>query len=195
LKDQVYSSQAYGLGGVLFADGTKWDRGYIAGNQIVGTTGNNNLTGTSGADTIDGRGGSDTVTGGGGADRYAFHEGYGALTINNGGTVGSAAHGELDFGGTIDKQELWFTHTGNDLVINHIGNSDQVTVSGWFGGDSSKQLSAVKLGGGLTVDSGLNSLISAMATFANDNPGFNPAAASTMPTDTTLQTAIAAAWH
>jgi hypothetical protein len=34
-----------------------------------------------------------------------------------------------------------------------------------------------------------------MATYSANNPSFNPATASQMPNDPTLQAAIAAAWH
>jgi hypothetical protein len=34
-----------------------------------------------------------------------------------------------------------------------------------------------------------------MATYSANNPGFNPATATQMPTDSNLQSAIAAAWH
>jgi hypothetical protein len=34
-----------------------------------------------------------------------------------------------------------------------------------------------------------------MASYGASNSGFNPTTATAMPTDTTLQNAIAAAWH
>jgi hypothetical protein len=48
---------------------------------------------------------------------------------------------------------------------------------------------------GLKVDTQVAQLISAMATYAAANPGFNPATATQMPADATLQGAVAAAWH
>jgi len=35
----------------------------------------------------------------------------------------------------------------------------------------------------------------AMAAYQANNPGFNPATATSMPTDPTLRSALAAAWH
>jgi hypothetical protein len=35
----------------------------------------------------------------------------------------------------------------------------------------------------------------ALASYAANNPGFNPTAVSQAPDDTNLQNAIAAAWH
>jgi hypothetical protein len=34
-----------------------------------------------------------------------------------------------------------------------------------------------------------------MATFATNNPGFNPVTATTMPTDPNLQLAVNSSWH
>lgn len=193
--DQTYYNNRYGVTEIRFQDGTVWDRSYIAGAQVTGTSGGNTLTGSSGADTFDGRGGTDTVTGGGGDDRYAFNQGYGSLTIDNGGTYGSGAHGKLVFGGGIGASDLWFEQTGSDLVITRIGSSDLVTVDDWFSGDSSKQMTDITLSSGLEIDSGVAALITAMANYKSSNPGFNAVSASSMPIDTGLQSAIASAWH
>jgi hypothetical protein len=47
----------------------------------------------------------------------------------------------------------------------------------------------------MQLDSQLSSLVSAMATFSANNPGFNPATATQMPSDSTVQSAIATSWH
>lgn len=90
---------------------------------------------------------------------------------------------------------MWFTNSGNNLIIQEIGNSDKVTISGWFGTNTSSKLAEIELSSGLMLDSQLNNLVSAMATYSTNTPGFNPATATEMPTDTTLQSAIASSWH
>ena len=45
------------------------------------------------------------------------------------------------------------------------------------------------------LDGQLENLVSAMATYQAANTSFNPTTATAMPTDTTLQNAIAASWH
>ena len=53
----------------------------------------------------------------------------------------------------------------------------------------------MKLSDGNMLDAQLNQLVSAMATFAVSNPSFNPATATQMPNDPSLQSTIGAAWH
>jgi len=93
------------------------------------------------ADTLDGGPGNDQLVvdypcgahhyiGGGGNDVYIFNPGDGQVTINNVG--GSVAHGSLEFSSAVDDEDLWFTHTSNNLVIQRIGSTDKVTISNWF---------------------------------------------------------------
>ena len=83
--------------------------------------------------------------------------------------------------------------SGNNLLITKLGTNDQIAVANWYtgAGHQVQQMSA----GGYTIDSQIATLISAMASYASANPSFNPTTATSMPTDTTLQSAITAAWH
>ena len=187
------SGNGAGLEQIVFGDGTSWSQQtLLAMASTVGTTGNNILYGTTGNDTLDGHGGSDLEIGQGGNDHYIFNAGYGRLEIDNRG--GSTAHGELDFGSGITDESLWFTQSGSDLLIQSIGSSDQIKVDNWFSSNGAA-LSEIKLSDGNMLDAQLNQLVSAMATFAVSNPSFNPATATQMPNDPSLQSTIAAAWH
>lgn len=188
----MLSDLTAGVRSITFDDGTVWSGASVRAGAIMGSAGADTLEGASSAEIFDGTGGTDSITGGGGSDTYVFKGGYGDLTIDN--TGGSDPHGTLQLGSNFTDQDLWFLQSGNDLVMQTIGESDIVTIADWFSSNDAK-LSAVSIDGGEQIDSSLNSLISAMATFANDNPAFDPATATGMPTDTTLQTAIAAAWH
>jgi hypothetical protein len=70
-----------------------------------------------------------------------------------------------------------------------------VDVSGWFA-NSNNQLQEISAGG-LKIDSQVSQLVQAMATYSANNPGFDPTTpgVSSVPNDTTLQNALAAAWH
>ena len=48
---------------------------------------------------------------------------------------------------------------------------------------------------GLKLDSQVAQLGSAMATYSAANPGFDPTTATQMPSDSGVQSAVAAAWH
>jgi hypothetical protein len=165
---------------------------------FTGTTGADTLTGSGFDETFDGKGapaGShDTEVGGGGADTYLFNKAYGQLTIDNSG--GASPHGQLDFGVGITEQNLWLMQSGNDLVIDRIGSTDSVTIQGWFSGDAGAPLAGIVASSdGMTIDTGVAQLVSAMAAFATANGGFNAATATNMPGNPSLQGAIAASWH
>jgi len=194
LLDTEVNSSFGGVQKVIFSDdGTVWTRQDLLSKGIVGTSGNDTLTGTSAAEWFEGNGGVDTINGGGGNDIYMFKPGDGQVTINNAG--GSSPHGSLEFDESITDEDLWFKHTGNNLVIQRIDSSDTVTIQNWFGSNSGAKLSEITLNGDIEVDSQLNNLISAMATYSSHNSSFNPATATAMPTDSTLQASIASSWH
>src|SRR6185369_2726530 len=101
-------------------------------------------------------------------------------------TGNSSKSGTLDFG-NIAANQLWFLKSGNDLKIDVMGSTQQVTVSGWFN-SAGAQLQSITAGG-LTLDTQVNALVQSMATYSAAHSGFNPAAsASTQaPNDTALQ--------
>lgn len=88
---------------------------------------------------------------------------------------------------------LWFATSGNNLQIDVMGTTNQLTVPNWItaGGNQPLEITA----GGLKLDGEVSQLVQAMATYSSGNPAFNPTAASQSPTDSALQGAIAAAWH
>lgn len=159
-----------------------------------GNAGSTALTVGSGANDILLAGtGNDTLTGGGGYDTYKFGAAFGQDTITNNG--GGAANGEIDFtSNAITDQNLWFEQSGNDLLIKLLGTNSEIDVSGWFGASAGAQVESINADG-LSIDSQVALLVQEMATYATNNPGFNPASAASMPSDPTLQGAIAASWH
>jgi len=179
-------------------------------DNVIGGSGNNAITGNSDNDIINGGNGNDwltggsgnntfivgtgnnTINGGGGTDTYQFGSSFGQDVINNG--YGAAAKGAIDFASGVTDENLWFQQSGSDLLVGLLGTNDQIDVTGWFNGIAGNQVQSVNAGG-LKLDTGVASLVQAMATYAADNPNFNPATATSMPTDTTLQNAIAASWH
>ena len=187
------SSTGSGVQNISFAAGTIWSGSQLLFLANNGTTGNDTIQGTSGNDLLDGRGGVDQVSGGGGNDTYFFREGYGTLTIDNAAGTDTAA-GQLDFGRGIQEQNLWLTQNGNNLILNVLGTSDAVTLANWFGPDASAQLSAIHLTDGKSLTTGVNQLLGTMESYQSSNPSFSIATATTAPSDTKLQTAVATDW-
>jgi Ca2+-binding RTX toxin-like protein len=197
LKNNLVTTSGQGVDQIVFDDGTTWTSTQLAAFKL-GTTGNDTVAGTTGNDTFYGSIGTDTFTGVGGADVYKFGSSFGKTTINNLASDGvTTARGEIDFGSGITDNELWFSQSGNNLQIALLGTQQSITVSNWFAGNARAQVQSITTADGLKIDSQVSQLVQAMATYSAANPGFDPTAASvhTLPTDTGLQTALAAAWH
>ena len=137
--------------------------------------------------------GSETITGGAAGNRYEISTATGQATIYANTSAGSP--NELNFDGGISDQNLWFVQSGNDLNVDLLGTNTSVSLKGWFSGGSS-QLQDITAGG-LKIDSQISQLVQSMATYATNNPGFDPTSSSTtvVPNDPTLQSAVSAAWH
>jgi hemolysin type calcium-binding protein/hemolysin type calcium binding protein len=186
-----------------FADGSHLTVGQPGYNQgplptftWLGTAGNDTLTGSAfGNNVFEGGAGNDTLNGGGGYDTYKFGTDFGQTVINNLASDGSAPKGEIDFGAGVAHDQLWLQRSGNDLQIDLLGTNQDLTVSGWYAGNARAQVQSIDAGDDLKLDSQLQQLVAAMATFSANNAGFDPTQVAQMPTDQTLQTAITAAWH
>ena len=161
--------------------------------------GTGNTVTASSYDTITIGGGVGATVDGGGNDSYQFGSTFGATTIDNNASGGlTAANGTIGFGSGITDENLWFKQSGNNLLIELLGTTDTITVDNWFGSNAGAQVSEIDADG-LKLTTAVASLVSAMATYQSANLLFNPQTASSMPTDTALQNAIAgtgtSAWH
>jgi hypothetical protein len=92
-----------------------------------------------------------------------------------------------------------FSAVGVDAVIaqmedaeTYLGSGER-RVYGFLG--ISNQLQEINSSDGWKLDGGVAALVQAMATYEANNPSFNPATATVMPANTTLQNAIAVTWH
>jgi hypothetical protein len=191
-------SQIQGLTHIQFADGTIWDRSAIAdavqtftwaGSATDPTLNGNNY----GSNIFQFESGAETANGGARNNAYQVSSSTGQATINL--PSSNTSHNEVDFLGSVTDQNLWFMQSGNDLKIDLLGTNTTATVDGWFAGQSG-ELQEITAGG-LKIDSQISQLVQAMATYAANNPGFDPtsSALQTVPSDTGLQNTIAAAWH
>jgi hypothetical protein len=164
------------------------------GSNTITASSSDTVTISSGANTLEAGSGGDAFDNSGtGANTYEFSSGFGSDTINNATSGGSTASGAVEFLSSINDEDLWFQQSGNNLVIDQIDSSNQLTIDNWYSTTGNQVASFTA--GGKTLDSSIASLVSAMASYASANPSFNPATATAMPTDTTLQSAITSAWH
>lgn len=100
----------------------------ISGNKL-----NNSLTGNSAANVLEGGAGVDSLVGGGGADTYVFGIGDGVDTISD-TDANLANRDKLVFEDNITKENLWFSRSGNSLVITRVSSGDKVNISNWYSG-------------------------------------------------------------
>ncbi len=126
--DTVLSSVTWTLGtnlenltliGAIAVNGT----GNTLNNALAGNSANNVLTGGAGDDSLDGGAGADTLVGGTGNDTYSLDRGYGPDIIQeNDTTAGNTDIAQFMSG--IATDQVWFQHSGSNLVVSIIGTSD-----------------------------------------------------------------------
>ena len=167
-------------------------------NDVVGVYGANNTITLGSGDSVwfgdDSNSANNVVNAAtGGNEQYYFYQTFGHDTINNGG--GTTANGTVHFTGSITDENLWFKRSGNDLLITRLNSGDQINIAGWYNGTAGNQVASFVDANGLILDNQIAQLVQAMATYQSAHSSFNPVTASSMPTDTTLQNAIGAAWH
>jgi hypothetical protein len=187
------------IGSIGFADGTVlavdqpgYNQGQVPTFTWIGSSGTTTLTGSNdGANVFELGAGVETVTGGTCSNTYHFGAGSGQAVIQVNGS--SSSTNELDFGNGITDNELWFRQLGNDLQIDLLGTSSEVTVRGWFA-STNNQLQEITAGG-LKLDTQVSQLVQAMAIYSAANAGFDPTQAAQIPSNSGLQGAVAAAWH
>jgi hypothetical protein len=180
------------IDGVMTLDASQTDANVtLIGNDQDGQT----RVGGAGNDTLVAGTGTDvTLYGGSGTTTFQFGSAFGQDTINNDGANNTPAN-QINFGSGITDKKLWFQQSGNDLQIDLLGTNDSATVANWFAGDSGAQVQSINADGYTLATTQVQQLVQAMATYQTNNSGFNPTTATTMPTDTTLQNAIAANWQ
>jgi len=142
-KDTVYVGATYILGAnvenlVLTGTASADAYGNSLDNALKGNSAENALVGGGGNDGLDGAGGADLVVGGAGDDTYYFNRGSGAdLVVEWGGSANDLAQ----FGSGIAADQLWFSRSGANLVVQVIGTSDSMTMRNWYGSTTSSLIS------------------------------------------------------
>ena len=141
--------------------------GNTSANVLVGNVGANTLSGGAGNDTLDGQGGSDTLVGGVGNDTYILGRGYGMDTVVESDTTAGNTD-VASFLSGIATDQLWFRQVSgtNNLEVSVIGTTDALLLKDWYSG-SAAHVEQFKTSDGKTlVDSKVQNLVNAMASFA-----------------------------
>lgn len=118
-------------------------------DTLTGSAAAEILVGGAGNDTLVAGGGNDLLIGGAGDDAYVFSSGAVVIDSTGGGTD------TLRFAGGITFSQVGsgLTKSGDDLILNVSGTSDQVILKGFFlGGDNLVETIAFDTGGQITAD-------------------------------------------
>ncbi|HJU05429.1 MAG TPA: calcium-binding protein, partial [Nitrospiraceae bacterium] len=186
--DTVKSAVSYVLGANV-------ENLILTGTGAINATGNaqnNVLTGNSAANVLAGGKGNDTLKGDGGNDTYLFNRGDGQDKISeNDRTPGNTD--TVLFGADLSPLDLIVSRNVNDLRIAIYGSSDRLTISNWYGG-AANQTEVIQAGNGQQlVNTQVEQLIQAMASFSADSGLTWEQALAQRPQD--VQMVLAASWQ
>jgi Ca2+-binding RTX toxin-like protein len=150
-------------GGRVGTDGADTLRGTRSDDYLYGLGGDDVIIAKDGNDTLIGGAGNDTMSGDDGNDIYVSGIGDGMDIIDN-STSGTSDYDILHMVGG-DPYSLWFSQSGNDLVIDVVGTNDQVLVQGWYAG-TSNELDEIDTANSVLINGNVDQLVSAMAAFS-----------------------------
>ncbi|AXF85214.1 Serralysin B [Ephemeroptericola cinctiostellae] len=159
-------------------------------NNITGNSLNNTLKGNASNNILAGLLGNDTLQGDLGNDTYLFQRGAGIDNITESDTTSNNTD-LLWFDTSATSNQLWFQHTGNNLVVSVIGTNDNVTINNWYSGVAN-QIEQIKASDGkVLLNNEVEALVSVMSAFTIPAMGV-----TTLPTNyqTALNPVLAANW-
>ncbi len=155
-------------------------------DTLLGYIANDRLYGGEGKDVLVGGKGNDYLNGGVGQDLYQFARGDGLDHIAE-----SSGSDTLAFNSNVNANQLWFSKTGNHLLISVIGSTDQVIIDDWYS-NSNFQVETIQSSDGKMLSSSkVDALVNAMSAFSPPTPGQTNLATNHQ---TALNPIIAANW-
>ncbi|MEL3892204.1 hypothetical protein V6B08_18130, partial [Ferrovibrio sp. MS7] len=142
-------------------------------DSLTGSAAAELLVGGGGNDMLNGGKGDDFLDAGPGNDLYQIFRGDGFDTIAQAGLTDAGSTTDLLlFGSGIARDQLWFRQSGNNLVVNAIGEAaSQVTLQDWFSAPANR-IDAIRTADGQQelLSSMVQNLVSAMASYSATPP-------------------------
>ena len=171
-NDTVRASLTYSLG-------ANQENLELTGTSNLNGTGNalaNSLTGNTGNNLLDGGAGDDALAGRRGSDTYRYGTNYGNDVIDNSGGVSTDIDTVQLVG--LNSNNVRFVHTGNDLQMVVLANSQTLTLKNFYLG-ADYEIDQVRFGNNVVWNT---AALKAAATLP-----VNAAPSSTNDTQTTLE--------
>lgn len=98
-----------------------------------------------------------------GDDTYSFSGSFGHDIIDN-TSVGTFDADELAFGAGLSAEKLWFSKSGDDLLIEVLGGDQSITVQDWYGDNVAAKMDRISFEDGKElIDYEVEQLVSIMA--------------------------------
>lgn len=167
---------------VISADGGNLIHAGAGHDQISTGWGADDIDAGAGDDLIQAGGGGNTVRGGLGNDqilgaqwsddRYLFARGDGQDLVADGGGQDRLVLED------VRAEQLWFSQSGNDLDVSVIGSQDHITLQNWYLGNQYHVEQFETSDGKTLLDSQVQNLVNAMASFAPPAAGQTTLAAN-----------------
>ena len=140
--------------------------GGYGNDMLMGGDGNDSLYGEYGDDTLEGSTGNDYLSGGTGNDTYIFGLGDGADTVYDYDTI-SGNKDTVSLG--ADILNIIFSKNGNNLDLNINGTDDKLSVQYWSFGSAYQIEEFRAADGSMLLNTQVDLLIQAMASFSDQN--------------------------
>jgi hypothetical protein len=126
-----------------------------------------------------------------GNDTYVFGRGKGQDSVNDydatGGNIDTVQAG-------VNRLDLVFVHTGNNLEMKIHNSTDKLTVQSWYSGNAYQTETIRSTDNNQLLNTQVDLLIQAMAQFSANNGGISwDQAIDQRPTD--VQAVLAAYWQ
>ncbi|MCF7981508.1 MAG: cadherin-like domain-containing protein, partial [Pseudomonadales bacterium] len=160
-------------------------------DELIGSVYDDTIIGSAGDDRINGGLSNDILSGGEGDDTYKFAFGDGRDHINNYSENGIAETDTLLFEG-LDYDSLWFSESGDNLIIDSLDSNDRVIIDDWFSSPEF-ELDEIRVDTHLLLSSQVGQLVQAMASISAGEPVSFENLTAQQQQD--YSTAIAAAWQ
>ncbi len=146
--------------------------GSALSDVISGGNGDDQINGNLGNDILVGNSGNDILAGGDGNDVYVFNTGDGKDVIKEYLSASNSSNDRIFFGSGITKDMVYFTKSGNDLVVKFTNSpNDQLTISDYFnksvGGNGLEKLEFVN-GDSINISDPTSVVITYTGTSGND---------------------------
>ncbi len=182
LSGSFFAESIYGgLGNdtITTASGNDTVYGDAGNDSISGSSNNDNLNGNTGADTIEAFAGNDTIAGNEGNDSlnggydndlYIFNQGDGQDIIHDFHVNGNYNAGidKLEFGAGIDKEDLSYSGSDADIIINFANSTDKITLKDQI--NINNRIETLKFADGSTLSySDVESKLSTVGTSSDDS--------------------------